>query len=203
MKKVFTINLFAGLAALSLALLSGCTMYSHEIEDEAHTWRFVGLVDDSTALVSVSLEQWGETHDHHLMGYDDDFHWTKDAHYYPVKMNTYWQGKGREETPQTLPEKSETDDYGLRIEPLDDYSWACGIILTDRKGKGLDTLERPKCDSDSAKFVGSYVRVGNGFYLVEDGKFPKQKAAYTFEHTGYNIKFTDMNGDYIIYGGKP
>lgn len=188
---------------LCAALLTGCSMTDYEIEKESHTWRFVGLVDDSTALVSVALEQWGEEHDHHLMGWDDDFHWTKDASYYPVRMNSYWCGKGGSSAQDTLPQKAETDDYTIRYEKIDKYFSTCGAILSDRKGNDLDTLELERCSSDSARFVGSYVKIDNGFYLVQDDRFPRQRPAYRFEHTGGAIKFTDANGDYIIYGGKP
>jgi hypothetical protein len=190
-------------ALLCAMLLAGCSMTDYEIEKEGHTWRFVGLVDDSTALVSVALEQWGEEHDHHLMGWDDDFHWTKDASYYPVKMNSYWRGKGSSSVQDTLPQKAETDDYTIRYEKLDKYFSTCGAILSDRKGNDLDTLELERCSSDSARFVGSYVRIDNGFYLVQDDRFPRQRPAYRFEYAGGAIKFTDANGDYIIYGGKP
>ena len=190
-------------ALLCAMLLAGCSMTDYEIEKEGHTWRFVGLVDDSTALVSVALEQWGEEHDHHLMGWDDDFHWTKDASYYPVRMNSYWRGKGSETPPKTLSQKAETKSYTIRYEKLYNYSPTCGAILSDRKGNDLDTLELERCSSDSARFIGSYVRIDNGFYLVQDDRFPRQRPAYRFEYAGGAIKFTDANGDYIIYGGKP
>lgn len=203
MKKGFIWKLSAATIILSAVFFSGCSMEDYEITEEGHVWKYQGLVNDSTALVMVTFEQWGEEHDHHLMGWDDDFHWIKETLYYPVGINRYWLGQGRETAIATLSQVSETNDYGLRSERLDNYSSACGIILLDKKGEELDTLEIEKCQSDSAVFIGNYVNVDNAFYLVQDGRFPKQKPAYKFEHAGRNIKFTDADGDYIIYGGKP
>ena len=191
------------LLAATAAIFCGCTMEEFEIKEEGHIWRFEGLVDDTTACVRVTLDQWGEEHDHHWMGYDDDFHWTKDIRYYSVRLDSYWRGSGMKSAPGMLQEVSKTDDYGLRVENLDSASYACGVILLDRKGKSLDTLETGNCGWKDAVFVGSYVRIGDSFYLVKDGKFPTQKPTYRFEHTGLNVKFIDANGDYIVYGGKP
>lgn len=189
-------------AALSV-VFSGCTLEEHEIREEGHVWRFVGLVDDSTALVRVTFEQWGETHDHHLMGYDDDFHWTKDTRFYPVRMGSYWRGSGSTSSPGVLERKSKLGDYGLDVVNLGDYS--CGAVLLGKKDVALDTLETDNCgwDNDSALFVGNYVRIGDSFYLVKDGRFPSQKPAYSFEHTRMGVKFIDRNGDFILYGGNP
>lgn len=203
MRNMTFMMFLAAPAIMCATLLAGCSMMDYEIEKERHTWKFEGLVDDSTALVKVYLEQWGEEHDHHLMGYDDEFHWTKDERYYQVGMNSYWRGKEYNSAQATLSQEAETKDYTIRYEDLDKYSWTCGAILSDKKGNDLDTLELERCGSDSAKFVGNYVQIDNGFYLVKDGTFPKQKPAYRFEHADGTIKFTDVNGDYIIYGGKP
>lgn len=201
------IHLFQmAVVALSMALLGGCTLTEYEIEEEGHTWRLSGLANDSVAVVKVTFDQWGTEHDHHFMGYDDDFHWTKDTRYYQVKMNSYGIAPWSDASGKTLSEKSRTDEYGLRFDRLDSYSPACGVILLDKKKRELDTLEIDNCswdEGDSAKFVGNYVKMDRSFYLVKDGRFPSQKPAYRVDYVGRNIKFTDANGDYIIYGGKP
>lgn len=204
MKKGFIWKFFASLAILSAFLFVGCSLTEYEIEEEGHVWKFYGLIDDSTAIVKVTFEQWGTEEDHHLMGWDDDFHWTKETRFYPVRMNSYWLGHGHDSSMTALSENNQTNDYTLRSESLDDYSGSCGIILSDKKGNDLDTLEiDQRCNSDTAKFIGNYARIDNSFYLIKDGKFPKQKPAYRFEHVGRNIKFIDANNNYIIYGGKP
>ncbi|MBR4784328.1 MAG: hypothetical protein IK012_03635 [Fibrobacter sp.] len=206
MKGKLFMKMFAALACASVFFLGGCSMVDYEIEEEGHVWRFVGLVDDSTALVKVTLEQRGEEHDHHLFGWDDDFHKIKETKYYYVGMDAYRIGLWRDSTSGTMPEERETDEYGLRLTHLDDYSHRCGLILLDKKDNDLDTLENIYCDGvddESAKLVGSYVKVDSKFYLVEDGKFPRQKPTYRYEHSDWNIKFVDANGDFLMYGGKP
>lgn len=181
-------------------------MYEYEIEKEAHNWQFVGLVNDSIAIVKVTLEQWGTEHDNHLMGYDDDFHKTVESHYYWVQMNSYDISK-HDGSIQKLPELDSTDQYSRQIEKIVEYSTACAIILQDNKKKNLDTLEIDHCpkenSAESPKFVGNYVKIDNCFYKIEKGKFLSQKPTYKFKHENYNIKFVKANGDYIIYGGEP
>jgi hypothetical protein len=204
--KKFLKSLLLVWALLPALFWSGCYMYEYEIEKEAHNWQFVGLVNDSIAIVKVTLEQWGTEHDNHLMGYDDDFHKTVESHYYWVQMNSYDISK-HDGSIQKLPELDSTDQYSRQIEKIVEYSTACAIILQDNKKKNLDTLEIDNCPKEnsekSPKFVGNYVKIDNCFYKIEKGKFLSQKPTYKFKHENYNIKFVKANGDYIIYGGKP
>ena len=192
--------------ALSVLFWCGCAT-DYEIEKEAHVWRFYGLENDTTAIVKVTLEQWGTTHDHHIMGWDDDFHKTTELRYYTTSMNSYKINERKNESRGTLEELDSTDQYRLHIEKVDDYSAICAIILQDNKKKNLDTLEIDNCPKEnsekSPKFVGNYVKIDNCFYKIEKGKFLSQKPTYKFKHENYNIMFVKANGDYIIYGGKP
>lgn len=206
MKGKMLIKFFGAFACVSVFFLGGCSLVDYEVEKEGHVWRFAGLVDDSTALVKVTLEQWGEEHDHHLMGWDDDFHRVTETRYYPVGLGSYRLGKGRDSALDVLPEETSTDKYSLRSVKLDDYYAACGVILLDKNENELDTLEIANSNwygCDSAKLVGSYVMIGASFYLVKDGKFPRQKPAYRYDYLDMNIKFVDINDDFVMYGGKP
>ncbi|SHK70003.1 hypothetical protein [Fibrobacter sp. UWB12] len=199
-------NTFPFLMALSVLFWCGCAT-DYEIEKEAHVWRFYGLENDTTAIVKVTLEQWGTTHDHHIMGWDDDFHKTIDLKYYTTSMNSYKISVRNNESKGALEELDSTDQYRLRIEKEDDYSTVCAIILQDNKKKNLDTLEIDHCprenSAESPKFVGSYLKIDNCFYKIEKNKFHSQKPTYKFQHVDYNIKFTRADGSYIIYGGEP
>ena len=191
--------------ALSTLFWCGCSI-DYEIEKEAHVWNFYGLENDSTAVVKVTLEQWGTTHDNHIMGYDDDFHKTTDVHYYAIRMNSY-DISMRYDGSSILSESDSTEQYRVLVEKIVDYSAACAIILQDSKKKNLDTLEIDSCPKEnsakSPKFVGSYIKIDNCFYKIDKGKFLSQKPTYKFEHVNYNIKFVKADGNYIIYGGQP
>ena len=201
-------NIFITCLLFSLMVfLCSCYLYEYEIEEEAHSWSFIGLESDSSAVVKVTLEQWGTIHDNHLMGWDDDFHDTKNTHYYTIGINNYRISELQNYKQNLLPLLNSTDQYTLQIKKLVDYSTACALILQDKKKKNLDTLEIdhcPKEDSEETpKFVGSYLKINNLFFKIEKGKFPTQKPAYKVEQNDRNIKFTDINGKFIIYGGEP
>lgn len=204
--KKFLKSLLLFWALLPALFWSGCYLYEYEIEKEAHSWQFVGLVNDSVAIVKVTLEQWGTKYDNHFMGYDDAFHKTIESHYYWVQMNSYDISK-HDGSIQKLAELDSTDQYSLQIEKMVEYSAACAIILQDSKKKNLDTLEIDRCpranSNESPKFVSNYLKIDNSFYKIENGKFPKQKPAYRIEQKDRRIKFIDINDDYIIYGGEP
>ena len=206
-------------ALLCAMLLAGCSMTDYEIEKEGHTWRFVGLVDDSTALVSVALEQWGEEHDHHLMGWDDDFHWTKDV-VLAVIIGV-------------CSELDQGENVGVDTPAADDVAARRGQQQSAAAGA------HGTCQQDGCADPAAHVRIEFGRFnifcldlpgvrvnflksdakafdefphcqnvadhrdIVQDDRFPRQRPAYRFEYAGGAIKFTDANGDYIIYGGKP
>lgn len=199
-------NIFVFSIVLSVLFWCGCAN-DYEIEKEAHVWSFLGLENDTTAIVKVTLEQWGTEHDHHIMGWDDDFHKTTDLKYYTTSMNSYKISEHKNSGKGALEELDSTDKYCLHIEKVDDYSAVCAVILQDNKKKNLDTLEIDHCpkenSAESPKFVGSYVKIDNSFYKIEKNKFLSQKPTYKFQHVNYSIKFIRADGNYIIYGGEP
>lgn len=199
-------NIFTFLVVLTAQFWSGCTT-DYEIEKEVHNWSFVGLDNDSTAVVKVVLEQWGTSHDHHLMGWDDDFHNTTDLKYYSVNINSYKISERLNGDRKMLPEQDSTEEYCIKAERIVDYSTTCAIILQDKKNKNLDTLEIDYCPKENSaetpKFVGRYLKINNCFYKIEKGKFPIQKPEFRFDHKDYSVKFTHADGKFIMYGGEP
>lgn len=211
------------LALLAGLFLAGCSMYEHEIEQAGHNWSFLGVLDDSTAAVKVSYWESGEVHDHHLMGYDDDFSRTVAVEHFAVRMNSYWissddsrlnkisNSDGTGDIPKWCDGcyvVGEIDGkmYGAKSAFLDSYSNACAIILVDEK-KVRDSLEFESCTESrlysALSLVAHYLKVDTDLYEIRDGMFPTQRPAYRIRSEGGNLKFIDSKGDFIVYGGAP
>jgi len=206
---------------LPVLFLAACAMYEHEIEQGGHRWFFEGIKDDSTAVVRVEYWESGTIHDHSIMGLDDDFSNQELTEYFAVGMKGY-RRSGSYSSKNALLGDSVTRPewcdsclvvgklgdkvYGIRSASLDSYSYSCALILLDEKSY-LDSLEFETCsgvdDSRKLALQGNYLKVDDKLYRVEEGKFPTQRPAYKVEHKDGAIKFTDSNGNYIIYGGNP
>lgn len=211
------------LILFAVLAVAGCSLEEHEVQRAGHSWSFMGVLDDSTAAVKVTYWESGEIHDHHIMGYDDDFHRDVSLKYYAVRMNSYWissddsrlEDFSRDDDTGIIPKwcdscyvvgKIDGKTYGVKSSPLDIYSDACAVILVDEK-KTLDSLELESCSKIkmhiAISFEAHYLKVENNLYEIRDGKFPSQRPAYKVQQEGCNIKFTDSDGDYIVYGGAP
>ena len=63
------------LCAISCAtlctILVGCATDTYEITDKGFTWRYKGLIDDTTMVVEVEHWEQGTIHCNHFMSYED------------------------------------------------------------------------------------------------------------------------------------
>lgn len=211
------------IVAVFSMLFWGCSLYEYEADEGYHSWRFVGLQNDSIAVVKVSYLEQGHIHDNHLMGWEDGepFEITISEYYYPVKMTSYWIGDRESSVEALLPEPRTKlpdwvsgclaaeyvgkDAYCINRVELDNYG-ACAFVISQKKSI-LDSLEISRCDGLDAegqvKISSNYLKLDKSFYSIVDGKFPSQRPALRYVEGKGSIKFIDRNGDYIVYGGMP
>lgn len=207
---------------LPLLVLFGCALEEHEVETGGHSWYFVGIKDDSTAVVRVEYWESGKIHDHHLMGWDDDFNDLVSTEYCTVRMNSYWRGARKSSIKSLLPDsvavpewcdscitagRIDGEVYGVKKISLNEYdNWEIALVLVNEKGN-QDSLELEwmpySFDPKNVALQDPYLRIAGELYVVKDGKFPTQRPAYRIDHIDGAIKFTDSEGNYIIYGGEP
>ncbi|MDD5942673.1 hypothetical protein [Fibrobacter sp.] len=87
------------LCAISCAILCialvGCAIDTYEVTDKGYTWRYMGLIDDTTMTVEVSHWERGTIHCNHFMAYDDgeSFSNTLSTSYYSVNLTDQKVGK--------------------------------------------------------------------------------------------------------------
>ena len=210
-------KLFLMLLVLALA---GCYLEEHEVERGGHSWSLAGIMDDSTAVVKVVFWESGTIHDHHFMGWDDDFYNEISKEYIPVKMTSYWRGRSYSSPNSLLADSVPVPDwcdscgvagiidgktYGVELTPLDSFSSACALVLVSEK-KILDSLELENCDKidvhKSVALEAHYLRVNGLLYEIRDGKFPRQTPVIVIQENNGMIKFSS-NREYVIYGGEP
>lgn len=218
-----------GLGFLVLMVLSfwGCAMDEYHIEYESYGWRYEGLADDTTAVVSVEHREGGHIECNHFMSYDDgeSFSNVVSKKYYKVGMKSLWIGKGKGRLTDLLPAKREMNDiyprwsdgclamdtldgkfYCIEADRLDNYSYSCGFVLIDDSNADLDTLERSSCPWDvaaSVSFVAHYLKVDGDFFEIREGKYVSQEPAYRMIEENGNLRFLDKNDNFVMYSGKP
>ena len=209
------------LLMLAVLALFGCYLEEHEVERGGHSWSLEGVKDDSTAVVKVVYWVSGTIHDHHLMGWDDDFYHEISKEYFAVRMTSYWRGRSHSSVGALLPADSVPvpewcdscgiagmiDDkvYGVEKVPLDSFSAACALVLVS-ESKILDSLELENCDkvdlSKSVALEAHYLRVNGLLYEVREGKFPRQTPVIVIQENNGSVRFSS-HGEYVIYGGEP
>ena len=208
-------------AGFSLLVL-GCTV-QYEAEEGYHSWSFVGMQNDSVAVVKVSYIECGHIHDNHFMSMQDGdrFEETISEYYYPVKVSSYWVGAKNSSAEDLLSDtlsgapawtleclaRGAVDEktYCIDKVDLDDFG-ACALAIRDEKST-LDSLEFFRCDGfedkNKVKFESNYLNVDKSFYRIDGGKFPSQSPVLRVVEENRSVKFIDKDGDYIIYGGMP
>ena len=208
-------------AGFSLLVL-GCTV-QYEAEEGYHNWSFVGMQNDSVAVVKVTYNERGHIHDNHIMSMEDgeSFNKTISEYYYPVKVSSYWIGRKTLSAEKLLSDTlsvtpawtleclacGAVDDktYCVDKVELDDFG-ACALAIRDEKST-LDSLEFFRCDGfedkNKVKFESNYLKVDKSFYRIADGRFPSQSPVLRVVEENRSVKFIDKDGDYIIYGGTP
>ena len=96
------------LCAISCAtlctILVGCATDTYEITDKGFTWRYKGLIDDTTMVVEVEHWEQGTIHCNHFMSYEDgeSFTNTLSTYYYSADLRSSKVGK-KKSTPTTTP----------------------------------------------------------------------------------------------------
>ena len=212
MKKIFLM--------LPILALFGCYLEEHEIEKGGHSWRLEGIKDDSTAVVKVVYWESGTIHDHHFMGWDDDFYNEISSEYIAVRMTSFWRGQSYSMRNALLPADTmpipkwcdscivvgiiDEKTYGVERVPLDSFSTDCALVLMSEK-KVLDSLELENCDGNTTRSIAleaHYLRLNGLLYEIRDGKFPRQTPIIEIQQSDGGLKFTS-NGEYVIYGGEP
>lgn len=225
--KYFINNIWLCLLLLMVFSFFGCTKDKYHIEDEHYGWHYEGLVDDTTAVVSIEHSEGGHIECHHLMGLDDGERFTRfiSKKYYKVGMNSLWIGTATDSLTDLLPEERQMNDhyprwsdgcldmdsldgnfYCVEADLLDNYSNSCGFILIDDANRDLDTLERASCTGnivESVSFAAHYLKVDGNFFEIRNGKFISQEPIYRMIEEHGDLKFFDKNGDFVMYSGKP
>lgn len=213
------------LCFLLLMVLSfwGCALDEYHIEHESYGWHYVGLADDTTAVVAVEHREGGYIECHHIASLDDgeSFSNLVSKKYYKVGMRSMWI----ENWVGTIPKKRQMNNdyprwtdgcldmdsldgkfYCVEAARLDSYSNSCGFILIDGANMDLDTLERPSCTGNVSElvfFVGHYLKVNGDFFEIREGKFVSQDPVYQMTEENGNLKFLDKEDNFIMYSGKP
>lgn len=221
--KYFVKNIWHCFLMLMVLSFMGCAMDEYHIESESYGWRYEGLADDTTAVVSVEHREGGHIECHHIPNLDDgeSFSRVVSKKYYKVGMKSLWV----KDWTGSLPKEREMNDdyprwsdgclamdtldgkfYCVEAARLDGYSYSCGFILIDGSNRDLDTLERPSCTgnvSESVSFAGHYLKINGDFFEIRKGKFVSQDPAYRMTEEHGNLKFLDKDDNFVMYSGKP
>ena len=68
---IFWRFIFTMICAIPCVVLVGCGIDTYEVTDKGYTWRYKGLIDDTTMVVEVRHWESGVIHCSHFMNYDD------------------------------------------------------------------------------------------------------------------------------------
>ncbi len=225
MKMILYKNVFHLLLLGVVLFLCACVGYDYEEREEYFIWSYEGLIDDTTAVVSVVDEIYGYKNDNHFMGWDDgSYTEVVSKYYYPVGMQSRWVGKKKKSLEELVAvgnvdssalEKwmencfamGEIDGQFLCLDAVTfpEFRGNTGLILVDKDKKDLDTLELENWVNldESVSFLQHYLKVDNNLYEIRDGKFISQRPKFRIVKDGRKIVFIDENGDFTWYGGEP
>lgn len=187
--------------AFLMGLFCSCYMDTHVVTDEYYQWTFVGIGDNSTAIVKVEFIEAGHIDCHHFMGMDDgeSFHRTLSTDFYEVRMDLLKMAK----LPSPDNYLVENEKYKVDFIWLDENDRDCGFALL-KNGVAKDTLEVGTCSSEAtATIMGDYLHYNGKLYAVADGKILSHKPVYKVIHKDRKVIFEDVNGNQVIYGGEP
>lgn len=195
-------SFLVSLALLLSAVFCGCSMDTHVVTEEYYDWSFVGIRDDSTAVVMASLNERGYIDCHHLISWEDgeDFNREVSSAYYAVRMDKLQVGRKNSSSEMMLAEKSK---YQSEFIWLDESNHDCGFLISKDKNV-LDTLELDGCVKEmSGEILGNYLKVDGNLYAISGGKFLSQSPTYRIVDKGRNIIFENSVGDQVVYSGAP
>ena len=206
--------------------LVGCGIDTYEVTDKGYTWRYVGLIDDSTMVVEVKHWEYGTIHCNHFMGYDDgeSFSNTISTNYYSASLRSGKVGKKKSMPEDLLPEEIsfnklprwtesclamdsiDGDFYCVNALRLDEFSYACAFAIVNEKKQDLDTLELELCNVDLHKdisFAAHYLKISENFYEISDGMLKSQLPTYRIKDEGNSVIVINQRGDSLFYEGEP
>mgnify|MGYP003291754418 CR=1 FL=1 len=185
---------------LASVFVSGCYMDTHVVTNEYYRWTFIGVKDDSTAVVEVTLVESGYIDCHHFMGYhDDNFSRDVSTRFYEVRMDSLKRGSARSSSDELAKNAVSSVDFIW----LDENDHDCGFILM-KGGTVRDTLEIGNCNTEStATIMGNYLNYNGNLYNIVDGKIQSHRPKYKVSNKDGNIIFEDAKGNQVIYGGEP
>ena len=218
------------LCAISCAtlctILVGCGTDTYEVTDKGFTWRYKGLIDDTTMVVEVEHWEQGTIHCNHFMSYDDgeSFTNTLSTYYYPADLRSQKVGKKKSTPEALLPEAPYFEElprwtesclamdsidgnfYCVNALRLDEYSYACALAIMNSEKQDLDTLEFENCGFDLHKdisFAAHYLKVSDSFYAIQDGMLKSQSPTYRIKNAGDAVIVVNQRGDSLFYEGEP
>lgn len=183
---------------LASVFVSGCHMDTHVVTDEYYRWTFIGVKDDSTAVVEATLVESGHIDCHHLISWEDGDPFSRDVStsIYEVRMDILKIKKYGGAFAQN-------EACSVDFIWLDENDGDCGFALM-KNGIVRDTLEIGRCfSSASATVMGNYLNYDGKLYAIEECEILSHKPAYTVTHKDGKVIFEDVNGNQVIYGGEP
>ena len=217
---------FTMLCVITCAMLIGCSIDTYEVTDKGYTWRYKGLIDDTTMVVEVRHWESGVIHCNHFMSYDDgeSFSNTLSINYYPASLRSLKLGK-KKSAPEDLltethyfeglPRWTESclamdsidgNFYCVNALRLDEYSYACALTIVNSEKLDLDTLEFERCSFDLHKdisFAAHYLKISEDFYAIHDGMLKSQLPTYRIKDVGNSVIVVNQRGDSLFFEGEP
>ena len=208
------------------AILIGCGVDTYEVTDKGYTWRFKGLIDDTTMVVEVSHWESGTIHCNHFMGYEDGdyFSNTISTYYYSASLHSPKVGSKKSTPEDLLPEEPffkglprwtesclaldsiDGKFYCVNALRLDEFSNACALAIVNSEKQDLDTLEFENCGIDLHKdisFMAHYLKISENYYAIRNGMLKSQLPTYRIKDEGNAVIVINQYGDSLFYEGEP
>ena len=223
---IFWRFIFTMICTIPCVVLVGCGIDTYEVTDKGYTWRYKGLIDDTTMVVEVRHWESGVIHCSHFMNYDDGetFSNTISTYYYSASLRSQKVGKKNSIPEDLLPEELsfkglprwtesclamdsiDGNFYCVNALRLDEYSYACALAIVNGEKQDLDTLEFENCNFDLHKdisFAAHYLKISEDFYAIHDGMLKSQLPTYRIKDVGNSVIVVNQRGDSLFFEGEP
>ena len=214
------------IGAIFCVVLVGCGIDTYEVTDKGYTWRYRGLIDDTTMVVEVQHWEQGTIHCNHFMAYEDgeSFSNTLSTYYYSADLRSQKVGDESSAPEDLLPEElsfkglprwtesclaMDSIDgkfYCVNALRLDQFSNDCALAIVNGEKRDLDTLELENCTFDLHRdifFVAHYLKIAENFYAIRGGMLKSQLPAYRIKDVGSAVIVVNQRGDSLYYEGEP